>query len=293
MTFAISVRYDGRDAARHRLDLRLLGRSLVGLDRSVHEVLFFAVEGRTPKQRERLPITVQAEAPVAACVEMNAVFGAVAGVLPFAYETLVTHGSDFIFQAFSYILKLLGGKPKEADPHFMEMVNLHREMMLAHIDESQKARAEIYENEAQWRAHSLELIDRLRPFAKEFVAPVGPSCDVVTLKAPAGRLWAPTVVDAAMADAVRSTEPLEVGEMQEFTVRVDGVIKHARTIKIDHPNEPGKFLTADVRDPSFDQPENVYFSAFTDDTLLVVDAKPTYRANGELVKLYVMDARPA
>ena len=81
--------------------------------------------------------------------------------------------------------------------------------------------------------------------------------------------------------------------MQEFTVRIDGVIKHARTIKIDHPSEPGKFLTADVRDPSFDQPENVYFSALTDDTLLVVDAKPTYRANGELVKLYDMDARRA
>lgn len=290
MTFAFSVRYDGRDAAEHRMDMRLLGRSMVGLDRTIHQLLFVASERRLATARERLPISIQVAAPAAACVEVQGIIQALAGVLPFAYEALSTVGTDFIFHAISYVLNTLGGKPKEAEPHFTEMVRLHKEMMEAARHDAQTARAEIYANEAEWRNFALTLVDRLTKPAKEIVGPVGPSCNSVTIQPPRRSKWSPTVVDAPMADVIRAEHGLIVGEMVRIRLKIDGVIKHSRSLKVEDPQHPGRYIAADVRDPAFDVTPNVYTEALETGGYLNVDAKPTLRTSGELVKLYVMNA---
>lgn len=91
-----------------------------------------------------------------------------------------------------------------------------------------------------------------------------------------------------MADAIRAKEILEVGDMEKIRVRVDGVTIHNRSLKVELPEYPGKFYSAEVRDPAFDQTPNIYTAAIGQ--FLDVEAKPTRRPNGDLVKLYIMNA---
>ena len=75
--------------------------------------------------------------------------------------------------------------------------------------------------------------------------------------------------------------------METMKIRIDGLIKHTRRATVVRIDEPGAFLSAEVRDPAFDQTPNVYTQALGDDSELVVQAKPTYRG-GELYRLYIM-----
>lgn len=90
-----------------------------------------------------------------------------------------------------------------------------------------------------------------------------------------------------MADAIRAKEPLEVGDMEKMTLKLDGITLHNRSVKIEMPNQPGRFVTAEVRDPAFDDPHGPY-SAVLGETI-VAEVKPMRRPNGDVVKLYVMN----
>ena len=290
MTIKLAIRYDGQDATRHQLDMRLFGQSMVGVDKAIHDTFFVLAEGRLPKQRERLPLSVQVSPPHAACVDIKAVIEAVAGVLPFAYELLVNVGSDYIFHALSYLLKSLGGRQKEADPHFAKLLELYRETQTQLLGDRANERAAIFANEERWREFTLEVIDKLGPAAKQIVAPVGPSCNVLRFEDP--RRGPATEIDVPMADAVRASGQLEVGDMERIRVRLDGVIKHSRAVKVEFENEPGRYVNAEVRDPAFEETPNIYTDALGSGAFIEVNAKPTRRSNGELVKLYIMDASP-
>lgn len=280
MAITFDIRFDGMDAAQHQIDMRQLGRSMMGLDRAISDAVFLATENRLPLPKERRSLVVRVEAPVAACVELHGVIVAASGMLPLAYQIISDPGTKFLFQFMSFLLKWRGGKRKDAEVHLMEA---HRLLMADRKDE----RASMMKNEEQWRQFSLDLVDRLAAPLREVVAPLGQSSETLTLAAPAGD--EATVIDVAMAEAVRSKEPLEVGDMTKFRVRVDGVIKHSRQLKVEIEGQEGRFVSAEVRDPIFDSGPNVYTRALSDAGYLEVDAKPTYR-DGELVKLHIMDA---
>ena len=78
--------------------------------------------------------------------------------------------------------------------------------------------------------------------------------------------------------------------MERMVVFIDGVVLHNRTLKVEVPDRPGAFMTADVRDPIFDQAPNIYTSAIG--SSLEVEAKAVRRADGELAKLYILNAGP-
>jgi hypothetical protein len=287
MPITFEVRFDGLDAENHRLDMRLFGRSLIGFERAVSDSLFLASEGRLPHPRERRSLVVKVIAPHAACLDYKAIVEAAPNILPFAHDLLNNPGTKFLFEFLSYLLKLKGGKPKEAEAHLIETFRIAQQMHSADLEDRRHERESIYANEDRWRQHSLQLADRLGSAVKEIVAPVGPSSETLRLTAPDGALA--TVVDVPMAEAVRSREPLEVGEMTKMKVRVDGMIKHTRQLKVELADNPGRFVNAEVRDPAFDQRPNAYTRAFDNDDFLEVDAKATYK-DGELLKLHIMNA---
>lgn len=281
MSITFSLRFDGLDADNHHMDARLLGRALVGLDRVVAETVFVAALGREPTPGERKELSVRVAAPEAGCVQIHGDIGAASGLLPFIIEAAKHPGTKFLFEFMSFLLKWKGGKPKEAAEHQMEAYRILTE-------DRKDERATFLQSQREWQKFSMEMADRLQSPLRQVAGPVGLTAETLTLPAPDGR--EPTVVDVPMAEAIRSNEPLEVGEMQRMRVRVDGVIKHTRRLKVETEDQPGEFVNAEVRDPAFDSRPNVYTQALEGDGYLDVDAKPTYR-NGELVKLHIMDAR--
>ena len=290
MTLKFHVRFDGRDASEHEIDLGQFGHSMIGLNKAVHEGLYVAVNGNIPKRGARLDIVVRAKPPHAGCVDLESVVVAASGFLPLLYEMLLNGGKEFLFHFLSFLLARLGGRGKEADPHFELMLEALHEMHDANLADRKDERAKHYESEAAWRDAFLALVDKLREPARNVVAPVGRTAEILTIVPPPGSRSPATVIDVPMADAIRSKEPLEVGEMERIRVKIDGITLHNRTIKIEDPQQPGRYINAEVRDPAFDLEPNIYKEAVGHE--LTLDVKPTKRLNGEIAKLYVMGAAP-
>lgn len=282
MAVRFDIRFDGLDAKEHTIDMRELGTALVGFEKAISDSVFLATEGRLPKPRERRSLVVKVEAPKAACVELQGTVEAASGLLPIALEILKNPGTHFIFQMLSFVLKKAGGKPKEAEAHVLEAIR-------ALNDDRASERAASLESQRMFHEAADRLAERLIAggAVRQMVAPVGRTSETLSIGAPPG--LPPTVVDVPMAEAVRSKEPLEVGEMTRMRVRVDGLIQHSRQLKVEIEDRPGHYVNADVRDPAFDERPNVYTDAVSSAGYILIDAKPTYR-EGELVKLHIMNA---
>ena len=94
-----------------------------------------------------------------------------------------------------------------------------------------------------------------------------------------------------MADAIRERGKVEVSDMTEVRILVDGFTHYNRQLKVLHPDDPYRYITAEVRDPAFDETPNVYTEAATNKRFLDVKAKITLK-DGRIYRLYVMDAKP-
>lgn len=268
------IRFEGAGADAHRLDLRQLGQSLIGVERIITYGLFVLDAGRPPRKREPMPLLVQASAPQPGCVEIETFLVPGLVFAPFLHEIFVTMASDVVWRWLSGVLRRVGGRESEAKENFAQLVQLldrvderrHREMMARHIEAM------------EWQ--------RLSGFAKDAVSPIGTSCNRMVFPHDDGAVE----IDLPMADVIRSKDKLEVGEMSTMRIRVDGFTHHNRQLKVRHPDEPGRFITAHVRDPAFEQAPNIYTEAATREAWLDVTAKPTLK-DGRIHAIYIMDAR--
>lgn len=96
------------------------------------------------------------------------------------------------------------------------------------------------------------------------------------------------IIDLPTADAIRAKGELEVTSLQEIDLRLDGFVHHTKKLNVENPENPGTFISADIRDPAFDVVPNAYTEAANVKGVLRVQAKLGYRA-GVLEKIYIMD----
>lgn len=268
--------FDGREAAKHAIDAREMGRSLIGLDRAVNVSLSLVVSGRLPKQRERYGFYLAAKSPTPGSVDLPTVIQNVPWVLPLVHEALTSMGTEYIKNFISWLLLWHGGRKPEADQHMDKMLDLVSEMN--RHDEVQTR---------SWQETVLGLVDRLAPTARDIVEPVGRSASSLSIGA-VEQKRPTTVVDEATAETIRSKEDIELQESAEFTLRIDGIIRHSRSIKAEFIDRPGEYISADVRDPEFDSVPNPYTAALNNGEPLTVRARPALRG-GQMFKLYVME----
>ncbi|VAW13394.1 hypothetical protein MNBD_ALPHA09-2111 [hydrothermal vent metagenome] len=282
MEISIRITYDGLDADQHMLDMRRFGEAMLGLDKIVNTGLIVLSEYRFPIKGERFSLQIRAKEPSVGSFEFFAYMAPVAAsTLQLVLEMFYTMGSDILWRWTSWIVNMNGGRPKEAEPHFTVLMELTKEI--------HKSRAE---SEVAQQAFFLEIADRLQYAAKGFVAPVGPSANSVAIEGRGqddSRLL--THVDVPMANAIRSKEKLEVGDMEKMRIRIDGLIHHNKQLKVEHPDEPGRYISAVVRDPSFMEADNVYTRALARHGFLDISAKPSHKADGTIHTLYILDVK--
>lgn len=272
----VILRYDGMSAgSEHTIDMRRFGNALVGFDRIITTGVVLLTERRLPRRNERFSFNVVAGEPKANCVSILAsVMTGAQQAFPFAMPVIQAAAPDLIWNWVSYVFKMLGGRMTEADPHFLKLMELTDSLHQGDLADRDKM-----------RQFFLEVLDRIKPAAASIAAPVGESSSNVSFIEPSSGLT--TTIDVPMADAVRSKETLEVGDMQQMTIRIDGITKHSRRATVVRSDEPGRFIPAEVRDPAFDLTPNAYTQALAEDAELHVMATPTYRG-GELYRLYIM-----
>lgn len=272
---SITLQFDGNLATNHQVALNELGKSLIGIDRIMNAGLIVMTHARLPKRGERFNLVVTASEPKPGSMDIITILAQTPGLLPLVHEFLISGGTEAVFRFVSYVMTRLGGRKQEAEVHYNAMLQMNRDHLEArNISDS------------QWQETLLTAVDKLAPQTRESVTPIGKTASTLAITAQDGALT--TTIDEPMADAIRSKEDDEVGDTQNMTIKVDGIIHHSRQLKIEHPEIEGKYITAEVRDPVFDSFPNKYSEAAASLSELSVTAKPTYR-NGELHKIYVMD----
>ena len=279
------IQFKGADADRHHLDMRRMGEALIGFQRII-SVGFFVLEfGRYPKHREPLPITVRATGPKSGSIEfLSWVEATTPSLLPLLHEVSLTGASELIWRWTSCVLHKIGGRTNDSNENMLKLIELTDK-----LDERKlNAITEMHERSMNVLEHA---INRLSSPSRQVVSPIGHSCDQIDLSSPIKDEWF-TTIDHPMADAIRSTQKLEVSDMKQMCIKVDGFTHHNRQLKVVHPDDPNRFITARVRDPAFDEAPNIYTEAATMERKLNASVKTTTNKDGRLVGLYVMDAEP-
>ena len=235
MSNLLKIQYEGLDADKHMLDLRAFGEAAIGLDKLTNTGLIALSDLRLPKKGERFPMRVVANEPEEGSFEWAVYLAPIAAsVLPIVHEMFYTKAAEVLWHWISWVTSMMGGRKKEADPHFDALVEITKDIHRGRAD-----------GEKRLMEFMLGVLDRLQPAAKGLVAPVGPSAD--TAKLLADQTGGPKLlthqIDVPMADAIRSKDKLEVGDMENMRLRVDGLIHHNRQLKVEHPDIPGKFIT--------------------------------------------------
>lgn len=276
----IRVRYEGGDADQHAIDMRLLGESLIGIDRIVSDGLIAIIQKRVPKRGERAPVLLKAKEPVEGSVDLQGFFQEAAGLLALGMPLIANYGSDLIWDWFKGVIYYYTGRRDLAEKCMDSIIELNQQH-LASRDASEQRH---HEERQQWMAALLQTIARLGPAASQAVAPIGTSARKLGFVAGTK----PAIeIDEEIADALREHGEIEIGELQLFMLRVDGFTFHTRKLSVGHPERAG-YLLADVQDPIFDEASNPYAVSAERKALIRVQAKPGYRS-GRLEKLFIMD----
>lgn len=132
MSNTFAIKYDGLAASEHAIEMRRFGEAIVGLDKVINAGLVALLEFRVPKKGERFPLVIRAQEPQRGSVEL---FGEVAqtvkpvgSILPLVHEMFYTGAGDVIWRWLSWTMNMSGGREKEADPHFLALMDLTREI---------------------------------------------------------------------------------------------------------------------------------------------------------------------
>ena len=264
----VTVSFHGGHAKEHLIRMRELGESLIGVERIVAAGLRVLETGRLPKPRERTPYVIETT-PRHGSIHIPVLIQENAFLLPLLQDLYLTGITEAIWKWLNGVMYKLGGRKREGDEHFRALERLlERSMEHSHLEK-------------------MSLI-RLNAAARQAVYPVGRSCEFLGVAN--GQSGEESIIDLPMAQAIRSADKLEVGNTYRVRIQVDGLMHHNRQLKVLHPREPGRFITARVQDPTFHQTPNVYTDAVATNGLLDVLAKDALRRDGKIHTMYILDA---
>ncbi|MDE0029685.1 MAG: hypothetical protein OXU42_09840 [Deltaproteobacteria bacterium] len=257
------------------IDLRHLGESLLGIERIVSVGLFGVENGRFPRGREQSPFAIRVTGAQPGSIELETVMhvGEVLGLFALIQEETRSVLSSWVM----WVLNRVAGRDNEAAVRFDRFLEFLR------LVERNRHREAL----AITRAIENMDIERLRSFARDAVSPVGRSCSGIGLSEFRGTTDR-EIIDESLAREIRRESRIYTGQ-DAMTVRVDGFSHHDRRLRIEDPEEPGRFISAEIVDPDFSELSNIYLEAAARREYLTIVADVTYRAR-RIVKLCILSA---
>ncbi|MEG0241285.1 MAG: hypothetical protein RR726_02460 [Pseudomonas sp.] len=273
------IRYEGGDAADHRIEMSSLAESLDGFSRIYAVVGHFVATGEYAKQLQALGAKAYAQETEAKCFS-------VAGALAWATANGIFQGLGVaVFTGvLTYVYQRNSGNKEE-------MKHL-RELFEKQLGFNQKVSERM-----------LDTIDRLsdglQPSVKKSVAPIGETCDRIDLYT-GGNIH--KTIDLAEKEAILDEEPTVILPEREYSVLITEMDRLRRTCKVsftgpdseegvDEEGAPRR-LNGEITDPVVTLEESPYLSAFITGKPVLVKAKAMMR-NSLISKLYISDARQA
>lgn len=283
------ISYDGGDATQHKIDAKLLGQSLQGIDRLVSDCTVIFSYRRMPKRGERAPIVLKVHEPKAGSYELPALSQEVAGLLALGIPIIQAIGPEILSYYVQAVLDYFKGEDSSVDLAISKMADMH-EASLRTFDAVDDRR-----HEAEMARHDevmgmQELLRRAiagsGPAAVDYVAPVGRDRSVSTASFRSGSGVA-SFIDIEGADAIRESQKMEWQPISNALVKTDGFKYHSSVLSIENPDREG-FMMAEVVDPAFEDEQNAYTIAAQKRAQIEVVARKGYK-NGILAKVQILE----
>lgn len=267
--WSLSIRYEGRDADHHQIDLNQLGISLQGFARVLAVSAHFAQTGKYNKQFGALSVQV-----VAAPVQEHHCYE----ILAFIKDVAVSRElwSGFAGAVFSAVVAVVMSRGRREE---MKLLNDALQKSLAQNKAMQDRMMETID----------KLVTALQPSAKQAHAPVGASVESISLRGPHDRV--PSVVlDRATKALVSSAPDTTIDETKTYTGVISELDMISGTCRIALDDAaPEDRIPAIITDPSVQRPNNPYVSAMAALSPIQFSAKAELDADGTIVKLHVSD----
>ncbi|WP_274626725.1 hypothetical protein [Arvimicrobium flavum] len=284
----VKIQFAGIDAAEHRMDALLLGKSLSGIARVYNSVGHLHFHGQL-RTSEHTDIRVQAGPPKPGTIWYLIYLMVVHGKMA-VYPELLFEAAGFVVPAFvKAIIAKKTGQGGEMDKA-LDIIRHQSDQYHELASAMQAAGVERERRAEQREDRLLGLVEMLATQNR------GPLAD---LAAPVGRTVAevrqlphgidPIVVDAPTAESLRSPEEVTVGETQRFRGTITALDTKTGAFKFEEADS-GRELRGKITDPALTTPQNVYSHALDTKVALALVAKPTLRADGGIHKLFVSDA---
>ncbi|MGI4818217.1 MAG: hypothetical protein ACRYFE_06835 [Janthinobacterium lividum] len=272
--------YQGGDADAHKIDMRLLGISLQGIDRITSDGLILLCHQRSPRRGERPSVIVKAREPIAGSYDIpglleDAVWTLPLG-LPIAQHIIAEHLSEW----WRAVKAKFSGRPDIAEEALRALANLNHD----HLEARNASEERAHEERMAYHAALHETLSMQQKALEQFVAPVGRSATSATLRSGHAN---PTTVTSDEANTIRDLASLTWTGLQEITLKTDGFRFHTSGLSIENPERDG-YLMAKVSDPQFELHDNAYTAAALRRAEIVVLAREGYRS-GELAKIDIVD----
>lgn len=285
----IKVSFDGKEADYHRMDAVHLGASLQDIAKVYNSIghMHFHLE---MKQSHHSHVRVQVGPP-----ERGSLFY-------FVYLMLL-HGELAVFPELYFeaaeicvpeLFKALIAKKTGQQALLEKSLELIDRQQHNYAQLAEKMHEDHVNTQSRMMDQQdtlLRLVDKLatnnNKALSEVAAPVGKSVDEVK-QIPNNS--EPIVIDAAIAEALRSPEEMKVGDVKTYFGVFAMIDKTSGRFKFVE-KESGETLKGQITDPAVSIPENIYTHALDSAKLLEVTAKPLLKEDGSLHNIYISDAR--
>ena len=276
--------YDGLDASEHYMDIEPLGESLRGVGQILRASTHFAFQHEYNKRKDKSYVRILVQPPRPGTWWCDAVAVAATQyplLLPLSqkilWETSIATARAILFRrsgrrdltdsTMAMVAKCIDNQVGALDTVAglaKEVVGLAKEQGERDLIANQRL-MDIAER----------LIDNTQPAAKNAVKPIGISCNRMRL----GEGQDEPTIDEPMADAIRSTEDLEVMDEKEYLIRLDGVTLHTRSCKFEIAGQEGRYVNGKITDPAILQPDNQYTQSLNNHSEIRVRAKATMKGD--------------
>ena len=265
----IKIRYDGKEAVSHELDLASLGESLGGIARIISTCAHFAATGEYAKQQPAMAVKVLAREPVANCYSLDA-------VIQFAQQQQLLAGgiSAIVTAVISWVIAKNSGRLEE-----MKLLK----------DSLDKAIAALSQRDEALHLRLLgtieKMADNLAPAVRSAVAPIGKHCTTLTI-------GTSKPLDEDDKARIMSPARVEIAAEQSWSILItdlDVLTQNGKASLIVDGAEITERIKIKVSDPAVALPGNAYSRSLHERQPITVRAKAVTE-DGELKTLHISDS---
>jgi len=277
----ISLRYDGKDAENHEIDLNCLGESLKGFSKVLSTAASFSATQKYSKISTYQDVKVYAREAKANCFTLEAALN------------FVTQN-----QLFSGIAATILG----AILQYIFARNSNKKDEMKALQQVLEKAIEVLGNKDSGTIDKLiSVIDKmaveLRPAVRQAVSPIGNTCDQISIST--NKDGCLLKVDAADKEQIDKLEDDEVVGLREYRAYLTEFDAQNMTAKIIlEGDDSKKRITSEISDPAASKKNNPYLNALSSyistkgdiSSIFTITAKATVK-KGQINRLFIVDAK--